>query len=263
VNRIRKVLPGLQAGIPPGIGVHVLMDRTQTIRAAVQDVKVTLLITIALVVMVMFLFLLNVRATIIPSTVIPIALLGAAAVMLPLGFSLDNLSLMALSIAVGFVVDDAIVMVEIIWKHLEQGMAPLEAALAGAGEVSFTILTISISLVAVFTPLMFMGGVVGLLMHEFAITLSAAVLVSMALTLTLTPMLSSRFLRAPQPHSNALMKAAEGGFRWLGDRYDRALDVCSRTSGSHWACSSRPPPWPAISMRQPGRGSSRSRTRGS
>jgi HAE1 family hydrophobic/amphiphilic exporter-1 len=225
VNRIKKVLPGLQASIPPGIGVHVLMDRTQTIRAAVQDVKTSLLITIVLVVMVMFLFLLNVRATIIPSTVIPIALLGAMAVMLPLGFSLDNLSLMALSIAVGFVVDDAIVMVEIVWKHLEQGMAPLEAALAGAGEVSFTILTISISLVAVFTPLMFMGGVVGLLMREFAITLSAAVLVSMALTLTLTPMLSSRFLRPPQPHANGPLKAAESAFGWLGARYEGALDV--------------------------------------
>ncbi len=225
VNRIRQVLPGLEASIPPGIGVHVLMDRTQTIRAAVQDVKTTLLITVVLVVLVMFLFLLNLRATIIPSTVIPIALLGATAVMLPLKFSLDNLSLMALSIAVGFVVDDAVVMVEIIWKHIEQGQNAFDAALAGAGEVSFTILTISISLVAVFTPLMFMGGVVGLLMREFAITLSAAVLVSMALTLTLTPMLCSRFLRPPRPHSNRIMIGLEKGFAWLDERYGTALDV--------------------------------------
>ena len=225
VDQIKKALPGLEANIPPGIAVHVLMDRTQTIRAAVKDVKVTLLITIALVVVVIYLFLLNVRATIIPSTVIPIALLGAAAVMLPLGFSLDNLSLMALSIAVGFVVDDAIVMVEIIWKQLEAGAKPFEAALAGAGEVSFTILTISISLVAVFTPLMFMGGVVGLLMREFAITLSAAVLVSMFLTLTLTPMLCSLFLRPPTPPSNAFTRSFERGFKWLDQKYEHALDT--------------------------------------
>jgi len=224
VNQIKAALPKLRANIPPGIEVHVLMDRTQTIRAAVQDVKTTLVITIVLVVAVIYLFLLNVRATVIPSTVIPIALLGAMAVMLPLGFSLDNLSLMALSIAVGFVVDDAIVMVEIIWKQLEKGATPLQAALAGAREVSFTILTISISLVAVFTPLMFMGGVVGLLMREFAITLSAAVLVSMGLTLTLTPMLCSLYLKAPQPPSNAFTRSLERGFRWLEARYAAALD---------------------------------------
>jgi HAE1 family hydrophobic/amphiphilic exporter-1 len=147
--------------------------------------------------MVIYLFLLNIRATLIPSAVIPLALLGAAAFMLPAGFSLDNLSLMALSIAVGFVVDDAIVMVEVIWQHLEKGEKPFDAALRGSGEVSFTILSISISLVAVFTPLMFMGGVVGLLMREFAITLSAAVVILMILTLTFTPMLCSRFLRRP------------------------------------------------------------------
>ncbi|MDB5446373.1 MAG: acriflavine resistance protein, partial [Phenylobacterium sp.] len=224
VNLIRKALPGLQRNIPPGIAVHIIMDRTQTIRAAVQDVMTTLVITIVLVVIVIFLFLLNVRATLIPSTVIPIALLGALAVMLPLGFSLDNLSLMALSIAVGFVVDDAIVMVEIIWKHLEAGEQPFEAALDGAGEVSFTILTISISLVAVFTPLMFMGGVVGLLMREFAVTLSAAVLVSMFLTLTLTPMLCSLFLRPPKPPTNRFTRAFERGFAWLDGAYVGALD---------------------------------------
>ncbi len=225
VDQIKKALPGLERSIPPGIDVHILMDRTQTIRAAVQDVRFTLLVTVILVVSVIFLFLLDVRATLIPSAVIPLALLGACAVMLPLHFSLDNLSLMALSIAVGFVVDDAIVMVENIWKHLEHGETPFEAAMKGAGEISFTVLSISISLVAVFTPLMFMGGVVGLLMREFAFTLAAAVLVSMVLTLTLTPMLSSRFLRRPKPPSNRFTRTMDGSFRWLERRYARSLDV--------------------------------------
>jgi len=223
VDGIKKALPQLKANIPAGIDVHILSDRTQTIRAAVQDVKTTLIITIALVVAVIYLFLLNVRATIIPSTVIPIALLVAMAVMLMLRYTLDNLSLMALSIAVGFVVDDAIVMVEIIWKKLEQGLSPFEAALAGAREVSFTILTISISLVAVFTPLMFMGGVVGLLMREFAVTLSASVLVSMALTVTLTPMLCSLYLKRPAPPSNAFTHSLEQGFANLEEWYASAL----------------------------------------
>ncbi len=224
VDQIKKALPGLEHSIPPGIDVHILMDRTQTIRAAVKDVKITLGITVLLVVAVIYLFLLNVRATLIPSLVIPLALLGACAVMLPLKFSLDNLSLMALSIAVGFVVDDAIVMVENIWKHLERGEKPFEAAMKGAGEISFTVLSISISLVAVFTPLMFMGGVVGLLMREFAFTLAAAVLVSMVLTLTLTPMLSSRFLRKPKPPADRFTKSMEGGFHWLETHYATALD---------------------------------------
>src|ERR1019366_5133323 len=154
-----------------------------------------LLITIFLVVGVIFLFLRNVRATLIPSVVIPLSLLGTAGVMFAVGFSVDNLSLMAMSIAVGFVVDDAIVMVEVIWRRMEAGEGPLEAALAGASEISFTIMSISISLIAVFTPLMFMGGVVGRLMREFALTLSAAVVVSILLSLSLTPMLAGRFLR--------------------------------------------------------------------
>jgi HAE1 family hydrophobic/amphiphilic exporter-1 len=225
VDDINKALPGLRAAIPPGIQIHTLMDRTQTIRAAVADVKLTLLITIVLVVIVIYLFLLDIRATLIPSAVIPLALLGATAVMLPLHFNLDNLSLMALSIAVGFVVDDAIVMVEVIWQHVEKGETPFQAALAGAGEVSFTILSISISLIAVFTPLMFMGGVVGLLMREFAITLSAAVLVSMGLTLTFTPMLCSRFLKKPKPPSNRATKWLDSSFQRLEHGYASALDV--------------------------------------
>jgi HAE1 family hydrophobic/amphiphilic exporter-1 len=228
VDKIRAALPGLQANIPPGISIHILMDRTQTISASVEDVKFTLLITIVLVVLVIFLFLLNLRATLIPSAVIPLALLGACAVMYPLGFSLDNLSLMALTIAVGFVVDDAIVMVEVIWQKIEHGEKPFEAALAGSGEISFTILSISISLIAVFTPLMFMGGVVGLLMREFAITLSAAVLVSLGLTLTLTPMLCAQFLKPPKPPSNAFTKGLEKGFTNLEKGYARWLDTVMR-----------------------------------
>ena len=225
VDRIRAALPALQASIPPAINIHILMDRTQTISASVLDVKFTLLITIALVVIVIFLFLLDVRATLIPSAVIPLALLGATALMLPMKFSLDNLSLMALTIAVGFVVDDAIVMVEVIWQHLENGEKPLEAALNGASEVGFTVLSISISLIAVFTPLMFMGGVVGLLMREFAVTLSAAVMVSLALTLSLTPMMCAKFLRAPKPPSNRFTRTVASGFEKLDKGYARALDV--------------------------------------
>jgi HAE1 family hydrophobic/amphiphilic exporter-1 len=210
VNKINKALPALRADIPPAIAIHVLADRTQTIRASVKDVETTLLITIALVVGVIFFFLRDIRATLIPSAVIPLALLATTALMLPLKFSLDNLSLMALTIAVGFVVDDAIVMVEVIWRRLEAGEPAMEAALAGSGEISFTILAMSISLVAVFTPLMFMGGVVGLLMREFAITLSAAVLLSVVLSLTLTPMLCSRFLRADTAQDSVHQGAGAG-----------------------------------------------------
>jgi HAE1 family hydrophobic/amphiphilic exporter-1 len=228
VQRIRQALPKLQADIPPGIAIHVLADRTQTIKASVEDVEMTLLITIALVVAVIFLFLRNVRATLIPSVIIPLSLLATAAVMLVLHYTLDNLSLMALTIAVGFVVDDAIVMVEIIWQKIEHGMAPFEAALAGAGEISFTILTISISLIAVFTPLMFMGGVVGRLMREFALTLSAAVVLSIFFSLTVTPMLCSQFLRKPGPPNNPFTRGLERGFQRLESGYTRALDVVLR-----------------------------------
>jgi HAE1 family hydrophobic/amphiphilic exporter-1 len=228
VQAIYKNLDRLQADIPPGISVHVLSDRTQTIRASVKDVEITLLITIVLVVIVIYLFLRNVRATIIPSVVIPLALLATAAAMLVLRFSLDNLSLMALTIAVGFVVDDAIVMEEVIWQKIEHGQAPYEAALAGAGEISFTILTISISLVAVFTPLMFLGGVVGRLMREFAFTLSAAVILSIFFSLTVTPMLASRFLKPPDPPRNPLTRALERGFTRLERGYARGLDVVLR-----------------------------------
>ena len=228
VKRVRAALPRLEKSIPPGIAIHVISDRTQTIQASVKDVEITLLITIALVVIVIFLFLRNVRATIIPSVVIPLALLATAAAMLVLHFTLDNLSLMALSIAVGFVVDDAIVMEEVIWQKIEHGMNPFEAALAGAGEISFTILSISISLIAVFTPLMFMGGVVGRLMREFAFTLSAAVVLSIFFSLTVTPMLASRFLREPGPPTNGFTQALERGFTRLEQGYAHGLDFVLR-----------------------------------
>jgi len=228
VDRIDKALPALEADIPPAISVSVVADRTQTIRASVRDVEITLLITIALVVMVIYLFLRDVRATLIPSAIIPVCLLATCAVMLALHFSLDNLSLMAMTIAVGFVVDDAIVMVEVIWKRIEHGDKPFEAALAGSGEIAFTILTISISLIAVFTPLVFMGGVVGRLMQEFALTLSAAVVVSITMSLTLTPMLAGRFLRRPAPASNPFTRGLETGFARLERAYARGLDVVLR-----------------------------------
>jgi HAE1 family hydrophobic/amphiphilic exporter-1 len=224
VDRVKAALPGLQADIPPAIDMSVLTDRTQTIRASVHDVQVTLLITIVLVVLVIFFFLRNIRATLIPSIVVPLSLLATAGVMLPFGFSLDNLSLMALTIAVGFVVDDAVVMLEAIWRRIEHGERPFAAALAGAGEISFTILSISISLIAVFTPLMFMGGVVGRLMREFAITLSAAVILSVMFSLTLTPMLCAQFLRAPSPPTHRFTKMLERGFNQMESAYARALD---------------------------------------
>ena len=224
VDRINKALPGLQANIPPAIAVHVIADRTQTIRASVQDVEITLSITIALVVLVIFAFLLDVRATLIPSLVIPVSLLATCGVMLALHFSLDNLSLMAATIAVGFVVDDAIVMVEVIWRRIEAGEPPMQAALNGASEIGFTILTISISLIAVFTPLMFMGGVVGRLMQEFAITLSAAVVVSILLSLSLTPMLCALYLRKPKPPTHRITRWLDGAFGRLERSYARALD---------------------------------------
>ncbi|HWE46548.1 MAG TPA: efflux RND transporter permease subunit [Caulobacteraceae bacterium] len=228
VNRINQILPSVEASIPAGIGIHIIADRTQTIRASVRDVEITLLITIGLVVLVIFLFLRNVRATLIPSAVIPIALISTCVVMLVLHFSLDNLSLMAMTIAVGFVVDDAIVMVEVIWKRIERGENPFDAAIAGSKEIAFTIMTISISLIAVFTPLVLMGGIVGRLMREFALTLSAAVVVSIFLSLTLTPMLCSRFLKPPEEAHNPFTKSLERGFGWVERSYARTLDKVLR-----------------------------------
>ena len=227
-ERVKAALPILQASMPPAITVHLVADRTQTIRASVRDVEIALLITIALVIAVIFLFLRNGRATLIPSAVLPLSLLSAAALVLPLGFSLDNLSLMALSIAAGFVVDDAIVMLDVIWRRIEHGETPFNAALNGARDVNFTILSISISLIAVFTPVMFMGGVVGRFMREFAVTLSAAVIMSAVFSLTLTPMLCAQYLKPPQPATNRVMLALERGFKALEAGYARGLDRVMR-----------------------------------
>ncbi|MGH8206745.1 MAG: efflux RND transporter permease subunit, partial [Steroidobacteraceae bacterium] len=224
VERVKAALPQLERNMPPAAKLWVVADRTQTIRASVTDVEVTLGITVLLVIGVIFVFLRNARATFIPSTVLPLSLLGAAAMVYPLGFSLDNLSLMALAIAAGFVVDDAIVMLDVIWRRIEHGQRPLQASLAGARDIGFTILSISISLIAVFTPVMFMGGVVGRLMREFALTLSAAVLMSLLLSLTLTPMLCAQFLRAPEPAAGRLMRVLESGFGRLERGYAHALD---------------------------------------
>jgi HAE1 family hydrophobic/amphiphilic exporter-1 len=229
VDRINAELPRLQATIPPAIKIFTLADRTQTIRAAVTDVQFTLLLTIALVVMVIFIFLRNLWATIIPSVTVPLALLGACALMWLAGYSLDNLSLMALTIAVGFVVDDAIVMLENITRYVEEGEQPLAAALRGAREITFTIISISVSLIAVLIPLLLMGGIIGRLFREFAVTLSMAIVVSAFVSLTLTPMMASRFLRPPQETRHGrLYLLSERAFDALLRAYERGLDIVLR-----------------------------------
>ncbi len=229
VDQIRKALPRLQASLPPSVNVDIVSDRTQTIRASVADVQFTLLLTIALVVGVIFLFLRKLWATVIPAVSVPLSLVGTFAVIYVLGYSLDNLSLMALTIAVGFVVDDAIVMIENIVRHIEAGATPMQAAIEGAGEIGFTILSISISLVAVFIPLFLMSGVVGLLFREFAVTVAVAIAVSAVVSLTLTPMMCSRLLK-PEPSSGAgpVSQALERFFDGLVTVYDRALVVALR-----------------------------------
>ena len=225
VDQIMKELPRLKAALPPAIHISVLSDRTKTIRSAIQEVQFTLLITIALVVMVIFLFLRSIWATLIPSITVPLALLGACALMWGAGYSLDNLSLMALTISVGFVVDDAIVMLENITRHIEEGARPLEAALKGAGEIGFTILSISLSLVAVLIPLLLMGGIIGRLFREFAVTLTMAIAVSAVVSLTLTPTMAARFLRArSEVHHGRIFNASERAFNALIAGYERMLD---------------------------------------
>jgi HAE1 family hydrophobic/amphiphilic exporter-1 len=229
VDRINAELPHLQATMPPAIRIFTLADRTQTIRAAVKDVQFTLLLTIALVVMVIFIFLRNVWATIIPSVTVPLALLGACAVMWFVGYSLDNLSLMALTIAVGFVVDDAIVMLENITRYVEEGEEPFAAALKGSREIAFTIVSISISLIAVLIPLLLMGGIIGRLFREFAVTLAMAIVVSAFVSLTLTPMMASRFLKPPkEAHHGRLYALSERGFDAMLRAYERGLDLVLR-----------------------------------
>ena len=229
VDRVKAALPRLQGAIPPTVDITVLTDRTQTIRASVKDVQFTLILTIVLVVLVIFVFLRNVAATVIPSLTVPLALMGAAAVMYVAGFSLDNLSLMALTVAVGFVVDDAIVVLENIYRYIEDGMKPMDAALKGAGEIGFTVIAISVSLVAVFIPLLLMGGIVGRLLREFALTVSITIFLSVLISLTLTPMLCSRFLHhVPEDQHGRLYRIAERGFVWLLERYEAGLRVALR-----------------------------------
>ncbi|MDH2386961.1 multidrug efflux RND transporter permease subunit [Bradyrhizobium sp. CER78] len=231
VDRIKEQLPRLIAAIPPAIKIKIISDRTLTIRAAVEDVQITLLITIVLVVMVIFLFLRSFWATVIPAVTVPLALLGACALMWVFGYTLDNLSLMALTIAVGFVVDDAIVMLENITRYVEQGERPLAAALRGAGEIGFTILSISISLVAVLIPLLLMGGVIGRLFREFAVTLAMAIFVSLVVSLSLTPMMASRFLRThAETRHGRLYQWSEAAFDWMLHGYERGLDLALRWS---------------------------------
>ncbi|WP_316175238.1 MULTISPECIES: multidrug efflux RND transporter permease subunit [unclassified Bradyrhizobium] len=228
VDKIKAMLPRLVAAIPPAIKIEVISDRTTTIRAAVEDVQFTLLLTIFLVVMVIFIFLRSFWATVIPTVTVPLALLGACALMWVFGYTLDNLSLMALTIAVGFVVDDAIVMLENISRYVEEGESPMAAAFKGAREIGFTIVSISISLVAVLIPLLLMGGIIGRLFREFAVTLTMTIFVSMVVSLTLTPMMASRFLRGGHQTHGRFYQWSERGFEALLNAYEKGLDVALR-----------------------------------
>ncbi len=228
VEHIKALLPRLEASLPPSVHVTTIMDRTLTIRASVNEVEFTLLLSACLVVMVIFLFLRNLWATIIPAITVPVALICTFGVMYLLGFSLDNLSLMALTISIGFVIDDAIVMLENIFRHLEEGMKPMEAALKGSGEIGFTIISISFSLIAVFLPLLLMGGIVGRLFREFAITVTSAVMVSAFVSLTLTPMMCSRFLHHDAGRHGLAYRAMERFFVGLASFYRRTLEVALR-----------------------------------
>jgi HAE1 family hydrophobic/amphiphilic exporter-1 len=228
VNRIKAMMPVLQASIPPAVKVNIISDRTETIRASVSDVQFTLMLTVALVVMVIFIFLRNFWATVIPAITVPLSLVGTFAVLYELGYSLDNLSLMALSIAVGFVVDDAVVVIENIVRHMEGGASPFEAALKGAGEIGFTIVSITLSLIAVFIPLFLMGGYVGLLFREFAVTVSVALVLSLLISLTLTPMMCAYLLKPESKEHGWLYRLSERGFDGLLNLYEAGLKIVLR-----------------------------------
>jgi hydrophobic/amphiphilic exporter-1 (mainly G- bacteria), HAE1 family len=229
VDGIKAMLPRLQAGLPQSVNMYILFDRSTTIRNSVDDVKFTLLLSLFLVIMVIFLFLRNLSATTIPSLALPLSLVGTFAALYLGGYSLDNLSLMALTLSVGFVVDDAIVMLENIVRHMEHGESPMEAALNGSGEIGFTILSMTMSLTAVFLPILFMGGVLGRLLHEFAVTIMSSILVSGFVSLTLTPMLCSRFLKPPhESRHGRLYNFMESIQMGLQNGYDRCLQVVLR-----------------------------------
>ena len=218
VDSIKKLLPQLQQALPAALDVQIVTDRTTTIRASVRDVQFELAMSVVLVVLVMYLFLANVYATIIPSLSVPLSLIGTLAVMYLCGFSLDNLSLMALTIATGFVVDDAIVMIENIARYVEEGEPPLEAALKGSKQIGFTIISLTVSLIAVLIPLLFMGDVVGRLFHEFAITLAVTIVISAVVSLTLVPMMCAKLLRHTPPHESHRFEARAHRVDRLGDR---------------------------------------------
>src|SRR5271168_226541 len=229
VDTIKAMVPRIMESFPPSLHVELLSDRSLVVRAAVRDVQFTMMVTITLVIIVIFLFLRTLWATIIPSMAVPLSLLATLAVMYAVGYSLDNISLMALTISVGFIVDDAIVMIENIMRYIEQGMRPFDAALKGAGQIGFTIISITFSLIAVFIPLLFMGGIIGRLFREFAVTVSVAVVASAAISLTLTPVLCSLFLKEqglqPAGHLNRIL---EGGFNSMLRGYDRGLGFVFR-----------------------------------
>jgi hydrophobe/amphiphile efflux-1 (HAE1) family protein len=228
VDRIQALLPQLQASLPPAIKINTISDRTLTIRASVSDVQFTLMLTVALVVMVIFIFLRNFWATVIPAVTVPLSLVGTFAVLYEMNYSLDNLSLMALSIAIGFVVDDAVVVIENIVRHMEAGLSPMEAALKGSSEIGFTIVSITLSLIAVFIPLFLMGGYVGKLFQEFAITVSVSLVLSLIISLTLTPMMCARLLKHETGRHGRLYQLSERGFDALLGVYERGLRVALR-----------------------------------
>ena len=224
VDRVRATLPNLRASVPSAIDLAVVIDRTPTIRASLHEVERTLMISIALVVMVVFLFLRKVSATLIPTVAVPVSLLGTFGIMYLAGYSLNNLSLMALTVATGFVVDDAIVVLENIWRRVEEGVPPMEAALLGTREVGFTVLSMSLSLIAVFIPILLMGGIIGRLFREFAVTLSVAIVISLVLSLTTTPMMAARLLKvAPERKPGRLFLASEHAFAWMLRGYKASL----------------------------------------
>ena len=223
VDSVRKLLPGFIKQMPGAMNLEILYDRSISIRNSVDDVKFTLFLALCLVVLVIFLFLRNLSATVIPSMALPMSIVGTFSVMYLLGYSLDNLSLMALTLSVGFVVDDAIVMLENIVRHLEMGKTPMQAAYDGAREIGFTIVSMTLSLAAVFIPVLFMGGIIGRLLHEFAVTIGVAVLVSGFVSLSLTPMMCSRFLRHQEVRHGGVYNAIERVFQRTLDAYDWSL----------------------------------------
>ncbi len=223
VDSINRIMPAFRAQLPASVNLNTLYDRSVSIRGSVHDVQFTLMLAIALVILVIFLFLRNVSATLIPSLALPMSIVGTFMVMYVLGYTIDNLSLMALTLAVGFIVDDAIVMLENIVRHMEEGKAPMEAALVGAREIGFTIVSMTASLAAVFLPVLFMGGVVGRLLHEFAVVIGASVIVSGIVSLTLTPMACSRFLRPPRESHGRVYAASERVFTGMLNLYERTL----------------------------------------